>query len=233
MYDWANSAFVLVVITAVFPIYFSNMAQAAGQSADEATANLSWATTIALVLTALLSPTLGALSDFLATRKKFLAISVLIGAGATATPGPDRRHLLVAAAALLLRPGQPRAFAQLRVLRRLPALHRGRGRARPGLLRRLRARLPRQLDPPGDGAGGDPVAPDLRPVRRRRRHPRRLRGGRRVVGDLFAAALPPGEGAAAPGRRRRDQRQERAGRHLPPPFRDLPLAAHHLQADAS
>lgn len=87
MYDWANSAFVLVVITAVFPIYFSNMAQAAGQTADEATANLSWATTIALVLTALLSPTLGALSDFLATRKKFLAISVLIGAGATAALG--------------------------------------------------------------------------------------------------------------------------------------------------
>lgn len=87
MYDWANSAFVLVVITAVFPIYFSNVAQAAGQTADEATANLSWATTIALVLTALMSPTLGALSDFLATRKKFLAISVAIGTLATATLG--------------------------------------------------------------------------------------------------------------------------------------------------
>jgi UMF1 family MFS transporter len=83
MYDWANSAFVLVVITAVFPIYFSNMAQAAGQTADQATANLSWATTIALVLTALMSPTLGALSDFLATRKRFLAISVAIGSLAT------------------------------------------------------------------------------------------------------------------------------------------------------
>lgn len=87
MYDWANSAFVLVVITAVFPIYFSNVAQAAGQTADEATANLSWATTIALVLTALMSPTLGALSDFLATRKKFLAVSVGIGTVATAALG--------------------------------------------------------------------------------------------------------------------------------------------------
>ena len=83
MYDWANSAFVLVVITAVFPIYFSNMAQASGQTADQATANLSWATTIALVLTALMSPTLGALSDFLATRKRFLAIAVAIGSIAT------------------------------------------------------------------------------------------------------------------------------------------------------
>lgn len=87
MYDWANSAFVLVVITAVFPIYFSNAAQAAGQTADEATANLSWATTIALVLTALMSPTLGALADFLATRKRFLAISVAIGSIATAGLG--------------------------------------------------------------------------------------------------------------------------------------------------
>lgn len=87
MYDWANSAFVLVVITAVFPIYFSAAAQAAGQTADEATANLSWATTIALVLTALMSPTLGALSDFLATRKLFLGISVFLGAASTAALG--------------------------------------------------------------------------------------------------------------------------------------------------
>jgi UMF1 family MFS transporter len=87
MYDWANSAFVLVVVTAVFPIYFSNAAQASGLTADQATAELSWATTIAMVISALLSPTLGALSDFLAVRKKLLAASVLIGVAGTALLG--------------------------------------------------------------------------------------------------------------------------------------------------
>lgn len=87
MYDWANSAFVLVVVTAVFPIYFSNAAQASGLTADQATAELSWATTIAMVISALLSPTLGALSDFLAVRKKLLAASVLIGVAGTAMLG--------------------------------------------------------------------------------------------------------------------------------------------------
>lgn len=87
MYDWANSAFVLVVVTAVFPIYFKGAAESAGLSADQATAELSWATTVAMIVSALLSPTLGALADILAIRKRLLAISVGAGVLGTAALG--------------------------------------------------------------------------------------------------------------------------------------------------
>ena len=83
MYDWANSAFVLVIITAVFPVYYQQVA-AAGVDKDAATAQFGWVTTIALALVALLSPILGALADFLGVRKCMMAISIAFGVIATA-----------------------------------------------------------------------------------------------------------------------------------------------------
>jgi len=83
MYDWANSAFVLVIITAVFPIYFQQVA-AQGLDPDEATARYGLATTAALCIAAALSPILGALADFRAVRKRLLGVCLLLGVGATA-----------------------------------------------------------------------------------------------------------------------------------------------------
>ncbi|MDH4071273.1 MAG: MFS transporter, partial [Ignavibacteria bacterium] len=83
LYDWANSAFVLVIITAVFPIYYKNV-PAAELSAEDATAYYGWVTTAVLFLIAILSPSLGALADFRAWRKKFLGAGVLLGVIATA-----------------------------------------------------------------------------------------------------------------------------------------------------
>lgn len=86
MYDWANSAFVLVVITAVFPIYYESVAAAGGGlSSERATEYLGYATTFSLLLLALSSPILGALADFKAWRKKMLA--VVVGVGCLATVG--------------------------------------------------------------------------------------------------------------------------------------------------
>lgn len=82
-YDWANSAFVLVIITAIFPIYFQKVV-AAEFSPEEATAYFAWATTIALAIVAISSPLLGALADHLAIRKRLLGVFVLIGSAATA-----------------------------------------------------------------------------------------------------------------------------------------------------
>jgi UMF1 family MFS transporter len=83
MYDWANSAFVLVIITAVFPVYFQQVV-AAGLDKDAATVQFGWSTTIALTLVAILSPILGALADFLGVRKRMLAVSIALGVIATA-----------------------------------------------------------------------------------------------------------------------------------------------------
>jgi UMF1 family MFS transporter len=83
MYDWANSAFQTTVITAVFPRFFSDYA-AAGLTATEATARFAWATTIAVTITALLGPVLGAIADVRGLKKTLLGISMAVGIVATA-----------------------------------------------------------------------------------------------------------------------------------------------------
>src|SRR5262245_35773264 len=82
MYDWANSAFQSTVITAVFPLFFSDVA-AAGLPPAVATARFAWATTIAVTIVAVMGPILGAIADYRAMKKRLLAVSMLIGAAAT------------------------------------------------------------------------------------------------------------------------------------------------------
>jgi UMF1 family MFS transporter len=83
MYDWANSAFQSTIITAVFPPFFSAVA-AAGLPAAAATARFAWATTIAVAITAVLGPVLGAIADYRAIRKRMLGSCVAVGVVATA-----------------------------------------------------------------------------------------------------------------------------------------------------
>ena len=58
MYDWANSAFQTTIIAAVFPIYFHSVV-AAELGASRSTSRFAWATTIAIVIVALVAPLLG------------------------------------------------------------------------------------------------------------------------------------------------------------------------------
>jgi UMF1 family MFS transporter len=82
MYDWANSAFQVTVITAVFPDFFAGVA-AAGLPPAAATARFAWATTAAVALVALAGPVLGAIADFRAVRKRMLAAFMAVGVAAT------------------------------------------------------------------------------------------------------------------------------------------------------
>ncbi len=84
MYDWANSAFYLVVVTAVFPIYFQQIA-AAGLEPETATFRFSMVTALALGLVAVSAPVLGALADFMAWRKRLMMGFVSLGVVATAS----------------------------------------------------------------------------------------------------------------------------------------------------
>jgi len=84
MYDWANSAFQSTVITAIFPPFFAGVA-AAGLPPEQATARFAWATTIAVGITAVLGPILGAIADARALKKTLLAAFMLLGVAATAT----------------------------------------------------------------------------------------------------------------------------------------------------
>ena len=82
MYDWANSAFMATIVTAVFPIYFSSVAAA---DLDPATASFRFAvtTTVALAFVAVLAPVLGAAADYAGIKKKMLAACVGLGVVAT------------------------------------------------------------------------------------------------------------------------------------------------------
>jgi MFS transporter, UMF1 family len=83
MYDWAVSALQTTILVAVFPIYFVRVA-GADMPESGAVQALATANTIAAVLVAILSPILGAISDFAAAKKKMLAASMLVGASAVA-----------------------------------------------------------------------------------------------------------------------------------------------------
>src|SRR5262245_17408611 len=83
LYDWANSAFQTTIIAAVFPIYFHSVA-AAGLAPAVATSRFAWATTISIIIVAVVAPLLGAVADYAALKKPLLAVFMAIGIVATA-----------------------------------------------------------------------------------------------------------------------------------------------------
>lgn|SRR5262245_11455719 len=102
MYDWANSAFQTTIITAVFPLFFSDVA-AAGLAPAVATARFAWATTIAVAVTAVLGPMLGAVADYRGAKKRMLGAFMAVGVVATALMATiDRGDWLYAAALFMI-----------------------------------------------------------------------------------------------------------------------------------
>jgi MFS transporter, UMF1 family len=83
MFDWATSSVQTTVMVAVFPIYFVKVA-GAGLTESGATQRLATVNSIALVIIALLSPVLGAVSDYSAAKKRFTAGFMALGVVATA-----------------------------------------------------------------------------------------------------------------------------------------------------
>ena len=71
MYDWANSAFVTIIMAAVFPVFYRALAREAGLSNADATAAWSYTNSAAMLIVALTGPILGAVVD-LTGRPKLL-----------------------------------------------------------------------------------------------------------------------------------------------------------------
>ena len=78
LYDVGNSAFALLVST-IIPIYFKNMAAAAGISDADSTAYLSYAISISTVIVAILGPTLGTLADNRNHKKTLFTFFMMMG----------------------------------------------------------------------------------------------------------------------------------------------------------
>lgn len=77
--DWANSAYSLMITTAIFPIFYKSVAESAGISGADSTAYLGYTNAIATVLTAVLAPFLGTSADYKGFRKPLFTISTLLG----------------------------------------------------------------------------------------------------------------------------------------------------------
>ena len=98
-YDWANSAFVLVVISTIFPLLFKNYWNE-GVEATVSTARLGITSSVAGLVVALAAPLLGAWADRTRTIKKLLVIITLATSGFTVLLAYAPQQSWLAAAAL-------------------------------------------------------------------------------------------------------------------------------------
>ena len=80
LYDWANSAFATTILSAVLPVYYSQVAGRTLGSSAQATAYWTATLSISLIIVAILSPILGTISDLKRGKKKLLTVSILVGA---------------------------------------------------------------------------------------------------------------------------------------------------------
>ena len=78
MYDWANSAFATTIMAAVLPAFYGAVA-GAELPGNMATVYWGYTSSIALLIAAVLAPTLGAAADYLGAKKRFLAVFAVIG----------------------------------------------------------------------------------------------------------------------------------------------------------
>src|SRR5512138_1535646 len=83
MYDWAASSMQTTIMVAVYPIYFVKVA-GANLAESGATQRLATVNSLALVVIALVSPVLGAISDYGGNKKRFIAGFTGLGAAAVA-----------------------------------------------------------------------------------------------------------------------------------------------------
>lgn len=78
-YDWANSAYSIIVVTAIFPLYFKAAATEAGIAASTSTAYLGYANSFATLIVSLLAPILGTIADFKGFKKRFFIFFMALG----------------------------------------------------------------------------------------------------------------------------------------------------------
>jgi MFS transporter, UMF1 family len=79
LYDWANSAYSILITTAIFPLYFKSAAEKAGLAATTSTAYWGYANSFATLLISLCAPILGSIADFKGLKKRLFAFFVGLG----------------------------------------------------------------------------------------------------------------------------------------------------------
>jgi UMF1 family MFS transporter len=73
LYDFANTSFTVLIITALFPLYFEDLATLVFMDGGVMGGALwGYATSITMIVVALTAPILGAIADYSGSKKKFL-----------------------------------------------------------------------------------------------------------------------------------------------------------------
>lgn len=78
-YDWANSAYSILITTAVFPLYFKAAAKEAGLAGATSTAYWGYANSFATLLISICAPVLGSIADFRGFKKRFFTFFFALG----------------------------------------------------------------------------------------------------------------------------------------------------------
>lgn len=78
-YDWASSAYSIIISTAVFPIFYKSAATNAGVSSANSTAYLGYTIAIATFILAMLGPILGTIADYKGFKKRFFTFFFVLG----------------------------------------------------------------------------------------------------------------------------------------------------------
>ena len=78
-YDWANSGYGILVVTAVLPVYFKAVTDHASVSAANSTALWGYANSFGTLVISLLAPLLGALADYPYAKKRWLNLFTWLG----------------------------------------------------------------------------------------------------------------------------------------------------------
>jgi UMF1 family MFS transporter len=97
LYDWASSAYSIIISTAVFPLFYKASAANAGIDAADSTAYLGYTISLATFLLAVLSPILGTIADYQGFKMRFFTFFFAVGAVSTALLAivPDEQWLLL------------------------------------------------------------------------------------------------------------------------------------------
>ena len=88
MYDWANSVHALVIVSSIFPVYFSATALSASVTPDvnffwtqnKSSVLFSYTVSVSFLITALLVPICTAIADFTGKKKRFMQFFCYTGA---------------------------------------------------------------------------------------------------------------------------------------------------------
>ena len=81
LFDFANTSYSIVVVTFIFAVYFKDVI-----ASGEPVGDLYWSigVSLSMVITAIISPVLGAIADFSAGKKRFLLFFTLVCISSTA-----------------------------------------------------------------------------------------------------------------------------------------------------